>query len=280
MLQHLFIGALAAILWVATAEAQSPQRRPERVASLNLCTDQLLLALADRSQIASLSPLAKDSSISFLAADVGTIPVNRGSGEALLFAETDLVLAASYDSRARRSLLQRHGVEVMVLDPWQSLEEGRAQIRRLAGRLGHPERGESLIARIEAAMAEAKDIVPDGLSVLIYHRRGWVPSVQSLTSELLAHMGFELHQERLGAAGGGVVRLETIVAAPPDFALMDDLAGDSVDQGSALLAHPALAEAVPAERRLVLPSNLTICGGPPTPAAIRSLAEEVRRALR
>jgi iron complex transport system substrate-binding protein len=49
-----------------------------------------------------------------------------------------------------------------------------------------------------------------------------------------------------------------------------------VDQGSALLWHPALLAAVPPERRLYVPANLTICGGPSTPFAIDAVAAEVR----
>jgi iron complex transport system substrate-binding protein len=256
------------------------QPSPQRVVSLNLCADQLLLALADREQIASLSPLARDRSISFLAEEAAGVPVNEGKGEAILFSGADLVLTGRFGSHARRELLERQGLDVMVLDPWQSLGEGRAQIRSLARRLGHPERGEALIGEIDAALARAKDIVPRGRSVLTYYRRGWVPSSDSLVSELLRHMGFMLHQDALGLRRGGIVRLERIVASPPDYALMDDATGRSVDNGSALLVHPALIAAIPPERRLVIPGKLAICGGPATPAAIDALAAEARAKVR
>jgi iron complex transport system substrate-binding protein len=48
-----------AILLPAAAQAQA-----SRVISLNLCTDQLLLALADRSTIVSVTYLARDCTIS------------------------------------------------------------------------------------------------------------------------------------------------------------------------------------------------------------------------
>src|SRR5260370_39386923 len=47
--------------------ASSTGRAGPRVASLNLCADQLILLLADRSDIASLSPLAFDPDLSYLA---------------------------------------------------------------------------------------------------------------------------------------------------------------------------------------------------------------------
>jgi iron complex transport system substrate-binding protein len=99
-------------------------------------------------------------------------------------------------------------------------------------------------------------------------------------SEILRHLGFEPHQEALGVTRGGVVRLETIVSSPPDFLIVDPDALVDIDHGSALLAHPALARAVPSARRLLLPNRLSICGGPSTPMLIRSLAAQAAAAKR
>lgn len=253
---------------------------PRRVVSINLCADQLLLALADREQIASLSFLVRDRSLSFLSDRAGNLPVNEGRGEAILFSGGDLVLADFFGERNRTALLQRQGLEVLPVEPWQSLAQGREQVRTLARRLGHPERGEALVGEIDAALARAKGIVPGQRSILTFERRGWVPGSRSLFGEILRHMGFTLHQDALGLGGGGVARLESIVARPPDYMLMDEDAGQAVDNGSALLVHPALAPIVPPERRLVLANRLSMCGGPSTPAAIDALAEEVRAKVR
>jgi iron complex transport system substrate-binding protein len=93
-------------------------------------------------------------------------------------------------------------------------------------------------------------------------------------------MGFTLHESALGVEQGGLVRLESLVANPPDFVLIDDAAGRAMDQGSALLVHPALLAALPPERRLSLPGRLAICGGPSTPAFIDAIASEVRSKVR
>jgi iron complex transport system substrate-binding protein len=258
-----------------TVAAQA-QERPARVASLNLCTDQLLLALADRGQIASLSRLAQDASVSFLAEKAAGIPLNDGGAEAILFEKPDLVLTGTYGQQEQVALLRRQGLDVLSLGPWTSLEEGRRQIRTLARRLAHPERGETLIGQIDAALERARGMVPGRRSILVYERGGWVMASRSPLGEILAHMGFRLHQEALGLAGGGMARLETVVTTPPDFMLVDAASSQAVDNGTALFSHPALAEAVPRSRRLALPGRFTICGGPSTPAAIDTLRAEVR----
>jgi iron complex transport system substrate-binding protein len=274
---HWFAGALACLLVSASATAGSA---PRRVVSLNLCADQLLLALADPGQILSLSPLARDGTISYLAERAGAFPVNEGRGEAILFSGADLVLAGPFEPHAKRELLLRQGLAVMVLGPWRSLDQGRDQIRALAERLGHPERGEALIRRIDEALAKARGSVRGAPSILIYYRGGWVPTSASLVGEILRALGFTLHQDALGLAQGGVARLESIVASPPDYLLMDEAAGTAMDNGSALLAHPALAAAVPDGRRLRMPSRLSICEGPATAAMIERLVSEARAKVR
>jgi iron complex transport system substrate-binding protein len=272
--------ALLTCLAAFVTGAEQAQSRPSRVASLNLCTDQLVLALADRSQILSLSRLARDTSISFLADQAAGLPMNDGSAETILFDRPDLVLTGTYGHQEQIALLRGQALEVLSLGPWADLEDGRGQIRTLARRLGHPDRGEALIARIDAALERARGIVPVRRSILVYERGGWVMALHSPLNEILVHMGFRLHQEALGLGQGGVARLETIVTMPPDFMLVDAASSQAVDNGTALFAHPALAGAVPLERRLALPGQLTICGGPSTPVAIDMLSAAVQARLR
>jgi iron complex transport system substrate-binding protein len=273
----LFLIVLAAMMLPPVAHAED---RPQRIVSLNLCADQLLLRLADKDQIASLSPLVRDRGFSYLVDEAMDVKVNAGRGEVILFSGADLVLTGRYGSHTKRELLQRHGLDVMVLDPWRTMDHGREQIRSVAARVGYPERGEELIAELDSALVRTKDVVPRGRSLLIYHRRGWVPGPDSFMGELARHMGFTLHQETLGLSRGGLVRLEAVVATPPDYVLIDPIAGRSIDNGSALLAHPALKDVAPPERRLTVADNLTICAGPSTPAAIDALAAEVRAKVR
>jgi iron complex transport system substrate-binding protein len=275
----IWMAGLALLFGIGVGLAQT-QEKPRRVVSLNLCTDQLLLALADREQIASLSYLARDASISFLANEAAELPVNEGRAEAILFSGADLVLAGTYGQQSQTSLLKKQGLEVLILGEWTSLDEGQEQIRTLARRLGHPERGEALIADIQVALEKTRNIVPGKRSILVYERGGWVTGARSPLNEMLVHMGFTLHQEALGLPHGGMARLEAIVTSPPDFMLVDEDSDRSVDNGTALFVHPAMVTAVPLDRRLAIPGRLTICGGPSTPALIEALAREVQAKVR
>jgi iron complex transport system substrate-binding protein len=278
------ILAAAVISGTVSAGAQigasGPEARPQRIVSLNLCADQLLIALADREQVLSLSPLVRDASVSYFLEEGASYPANGGKGETILFTGSDLVITGRWGAQATRDLLARQGFRVVPLDVWQSLEGGRQQIREVARLIGQPERGERLVAEIDAALERARGIVPPGRSILSVHRRGWVQGTDSVLSEILRHMGFTLHQQRLGLGAGGVARLERLVVEPPDYAVMDEGTGAAVDNGSAFLVHPALADAIRRERRLQVSGRLLICGGPSTPKAIDALAAEVRLKVR
>jgi iron complex transport system substrate-binding protein len=274
------LHAGAVVLTCASTIAGARAEPPRRIVSMNMCTDQLLLALAPRDRIAALSPLSRDLLLSFTADEARDIPQNSGRGETVVLGGADLVLAGPFEGRARRDLLARFGFEVMVLGLWTSLDQGREQIRTLAARLGRTEAGEALVGRIDAARSRAKGAAPAPRSILVLQRRGYTPGTTSYLDGVLREIGLVPHAAALGLARGGTVSLEKLVANPPDYVLMAESDGRAEDQGSALLAHPALAAVLPPERRLALPDRLTICGGPATPAAIDALAAQVREKVR
>jgi iron complex transport system substrate-binding protein len=269
--RRLLLPLAAALLAPASPQAAPPQR----IVSLNKCADQLLVTLVDPSRIASVSPIATDE-FSFLAERLKDLPANSGRGESILLTNADLVLAGAFESHVRRHLLARQGFEVVVLNAWTRFADGKEQIRTLSRRLGAEAEGERLIADIDAALARSRAIAPAPRSVLVLHRRGYTPGDSTILEEIIRHIGLVPYSERLGLPHGGMVSLERLVADPPDYILMSESDRGGVDQGSALLWHPALLAAVPPERRLYVPANLTICGGPSTPYAIDALALEVR----
>jgi iron complex transport system substrate-binding protein len=265
------------MIHVVPAGAETPARR---VVSVNLCTDQLLLALADRDQIASLSPFSGDRALSYLADRAAGLPMNRGTGEDVVRLAADLVLIGPYDNRATRALIAQRGVEMLVLGPWTSLADGRTQLRALAARLGQQARGEALVARIDVALEGVRGIAPADRRVLVVHRRFFVSGRESVTAEVLAAAGFTDASTALGLQNGGFVSLERLLRAAPDYLVVSPGDQTAEDQGSALMEHPAMLHLYPARKRIPIPDRLTICGGPSTPDLIETLGQEIRARAR
>jgi iron complex transport system substrate-binding protein len=249
---------------------------PRRVVSANLCADQLLAELADRDQVASLSPLSRDPQLSFIAAKAADYAVNRGVGEDIVRLDADLVLTGPFDNRYTRTLLAAKGVRFASIDPWTDFPDGYAQIRAVAALLGRPERGETLVARIEAALATLDEITAParGATAVTLERRGFVYR-GGLVGEVARRAGFRDAAPDLGVASSGLASLEALVAAKPQFLIVSDAGFAAIDEGQAFLAHPALRALWPAEKRIALPDRLTICGGPSTPAMIAQFRAEV-----
>lgn len=251
---------------------------PPRVASINLCTDQLVMTLADPGQILGLSPYSRDTARSWAAAEAKKFPRLSGEAEDVLALKPDIVVAGRYTKRATRELLKQQGLRVAEFDIAKSIDDVKNQMRRMGGLVGHPDRAEVQIARLDAAIARAKQAVArKPYRVLALSRRGWVSGDDSVTSALLSITGLSNAASSLGVKHGGFAKLETIVALKPDFILVSSNSDIAEDEGRALLLHPALEKLYPPSRRIVIPEDLTVCGGPMLPDALDRLVAELKR---
>ncbi len=172
--------ACVALLSLATAAAADA---PQRIVSINLCADELLLTLADPGQIAGLSVYATDPTLSFPADAAQAFRPVASSAETVVGLNTELVLAGRYTKRATRDMLDRLGYRVELLDSAKSIDETITLIRKVSALVGHPERGEAMVADIAAARSRAEAAAPPGHpTAAIYQRRGYVTGGDTLTA--------------------------------------------------------------------------------------------------
>lgn len=274
-----YAGILAGLLLAILTPAADAAAPPQRIVSINLCADELLVSLADPGQIAALSIYATDPTLSYVADKARAFRHDAGEAETVVDLNPDLVLAGRFTKRDTRDMLHRLGYRVELLDAVRSIDASIAQIRQVAALVGHPDRGEDLVGRIEAARARAvAEAASAGHpSAVVYQRRGYVTGGQTLTGDLLATAGFTNGGGALAGQTGGFVPLERIVAHPPDLLVVAASVRRAEDQGTALLAHPALTDLFPPDRRIVLPEKLTVCGGPSLPEALDWLADQAHR---
>ena len=137
----------------AIATALPGEAAPRRVVSFNLCADQLVIALADPQQIAGLSPYAADPALSVMADEARSFRRLDWQAEATISLQPDLVLVGPNDRPVTRRLLTAQKLRVLDVALVTDVAAARAQIAELAALLGHPERGEGLLAALAAAQA-------------------------------------------------------------------------------------------------------------------------------
>jgi iron complex transport system substrate-binding protein len=252
-----------------------------RIASMNVCTDQLLIPLADPEQILGLSRFSRDAWQSFAADDARRYPILSGGAEDILVLRPDIVVASLFDKRSTRELLKEKGLHLAEFAVPRNLDEVKAQIREMGEIAGHPDRAAAEIARLDAAIARARRAVAvKRYSVLPLSRRGWVSGSDSLVSSLLTETGLFNAAGDLGVGTGGYASLEAIVSLKPDFILVSEAGDRAEDDGRAFLLHPALERFYPPNKRIVIPERLTVCGGVMLAEALDVLVAELKRVSR
>src|SRR5436305_12443515 len=233
---------------------------PRRVVSFNQCGDQLVLALADPEQIAGLSPYAADPSLSAVAEKAKGFPRLGWQAESTIALQPDLVLIGQNDRPVTKHILRAQRLRMYEIALISDLDAARRQIIDVAAALGHPERGQKLLADLDAARARLHAAPkPPFHSALLVNRGGYTAGEHSLAAALLAEAGL---QPPPGAPPGygSYVPLEKLLMLRPDAIVLSNLPRES-DHGSYNLSHPALAALYPLQRRIVLPPRYTICGG-------------------
>jgi iron complex transport system substrate-binding protein len=152
-----------------------------------------------------------------------------------------------------------------------------AQIHEVAALLGRPERGEALASDIAAArrrLANARQSTP--ATALLVAQGGYTVGPTSLAAALMKEAGLT---PPAGAPSGygGFVPLEKLMTLRPDYLVMASLIETPDSQGALYLTHPALRALYPPERRIILPTRYTLCGGPSLVAGLDYMTGVVSR---
>jgi iron complex transport system substrate-binding protein len=275
---RLLLAALAAVPSVVCADTSPAPHRavPHRIVSLNACADQYLIALADKDQIAALTQYARDTNLSFYADRARAYPTSQGQAEAVMALRPDLIIASPFRRAEVREML-RGQVRILSFKPADSFDAIVEETRAVALAVGHPERGEALIASMRARV-NAAGKRPLGGVAAHYQRGGYMTGPGTLMDDLMTRAGLVNLARRLRGGAIGQLSLEQIVYQRPDFLVLTDASNVGQDEGSLTLDHPALVAAVPAARRLHVPTAFTVCGGPSYPDALERLQAEADRA--
>ena len=262
---------LVAAACIAAAPASAA---PQRIMSLNLCADQLVLALAPPGTIVSVTYLARDCQVSVACAAAARTPINYGTAEEMIASTPDLLIAGRYTTRTTVAVARKFGFAVRDLDVPNTIEAVQAQIREIAEAVGAPERGEAMVAAIDRDLA-ALSPVPAGPRPLaaVYQTSGFTVGKGSMIDDLLTRAGFDNLATRLDIDNYPSLPLEELVIGQPDLLIMEGLPEARPSLGGSLLEHPVLAAGFPADRQAVVPQRLWNCGGPSIVDALRILTD-------
>lgn len=258
----------------------APERAPQRIISLNMCADQLVVALADPEQIAGLTEWARDPDLSAVAARARALPITHRSVEEVMARHPDLVIGAPFRTKAMLAPLAAGGLRMVELPGKEGVAGIEETIATVAAAVGHPERGRALVAGLRRDLAAIGPPPGRGRVAAYYQRQGYLTGTGTLIDDMMLRVGLVNLAGRLDRPALSRLSVEEMALAKPDFLVMDSGTRVAGDLGTAALHHPVLAHAIPPARRLYIPQALTVCGGPAYPRAVALLAAEIRAADR
>jgi iron complex transport system substrate-binding protein len=260
------VMALALSLTASAALAD-----PQRVVSLNVCTDQMAMLVAAEGQLYSVSHLAADPSVSTMADTAQRYAINYGLAEEIFMMKPDLVLAGTYTTRSTVELLRKLGIAVEEFSPATSFDEVRADFRRMGQLLGREEKVQSILAGFDAELAALAAQPPTGKSVALYYANSYTSGSGTLVDAVVEVAGVDNIGRRLGLSGTAKLPLEALILANPDIIVLGDHQYSRPALAQANFSHPAFEAFISDKTVLTIPPPATICGGPFTVDAARVL---------
>jgi iron complex transport system substrate-binding protein len=266
---------MAALTGLAGPAVSAAERgAPQRIMSLNVCTDLLLLELAPRARIASVTFLAPEAAQALIPGATAGIALNRGSAEDIVNVKPDLILDSGLSNPMIRRIAKRMGAPVVEVKNADSFADIRDVVRQVGAAVGETARAEMLIAQMDVTLADlAAHPPPRRLRVVAWSGGSSVPGKGSLTDAIITAAGAVNIAAQPGAAES-TFGVEELLAAAPDALLY----------GGATLGRPSLlndegqhraVRQLYAGRRIAYNDITHTCGVPQSADSARDL----RRAL-
>ena len=235
-----FLLALLLLPWMASAT-------PQRILSLDLCTDWLIAYHANRERVVALSQLQHRYPVHWIAPGW---PLHDGNLEHIFALQPDLVLTGQFSAQQLRQRLQSLGLRVEALPLPNTLQQVVEYERQFLRTLHLPQTLASTVPPAPARPAKTQRLLLLGANAIGTGR-------ETLESEILEYSGWTNY---LTAPGYQRLDLERLVSDPPD-AILWAAPGDQA-LANQFAEHPALAKAVPAERWLASEFWRWQCPGP------------------
>jgi len=243
--------ACASILSLALAAPA--EAAPARVASLNLCTDELLLLLAAPGQIASVTHLSHQAAETPLWRQARRHRANDGSLVSVAPLRPGLVLSMGGGARDRVRIAQRLGIRTLDLPYPQTLADIERGIASVAEALGARERARPLLA----AIARLKRTAPRAGTDTIWLGGGG----RSVNPASLAAAWMRLAGLEQRPLPGDKASLEQLLLRPPAILLRSDYRSGQYSGEQRWLSHP-LASTRRGGRTIATDGRPWTCMGP------------------
>lgn len=253
--------------------APSVEAAVERIASINFCTDELVLDLMPPDKITGLSIFSKNSREDWLTGQGDHIRYLRGTTEEIVSLRPDLVVAGAYTNPKIVAMLQLLGVSVLRLELPQTFEGVYDNLKRLAARVGRETEAAHLIQTMKAGLdRQTRQPETQKPKIIFIQDRGYVAGRDTFENEIIERLGGINLAAALGLQGHQKISFEKLVSNPPDFMIFTTDQKERESLGRELLSHPIFSsEVFRKTKRFYYPLTKVRCAAPSSVEVLEEL---------
>lgn len=227
----------------ATGTKVSFTKKPERIVSLSISTDEILLDLVEPKRIVALTKYVDDEGISNATDKAKAVKgrVQAGNPEAILALRPDLILLPDFSSADTIQSLREMQQSVYVYKTPYNLAGVRACIKELGQVVGEEAAAQLILQRMEARLSQLQQKMgpipaTEQKWVIFMSDKGAYYSPEHSFNDICKHAQVVNALSRLHFAKPITVGQEEIVRLNPDAFILSGWV-DSTDQEPAALAH-------------------------------------------
>ncbi|WP_101757545.1 ABC transporter substrate-binding protein [Oceanicoccus sp. KOV_DT_Chl] len=250
--------------------------KPQRIISLTLCTDQVLLQLVDKNRIAAVTYLSIDPVYSDQWQQAQGVKTHDGLAETLVPLQPDLIIGSKFTSGSTVQIMEQLGYQMTLLDAPTTLAEAEQYTREIGIAVGESERAEKLIQSMRADITKAKNLVKDRPQQLAisYGPNGFTAGTHTMKNTIITTAGYRNLASELGIDYFGNISLEQLIWSSPDVVLIDEEIPNQNSLAQNFTHHPVLKQFLANRDLPRIPTSHWICPGPLAGKAILALAEQ------
>lgn len=249
--------------------------KPSRIVSMNLCSDELVLRLADRQRIAAVTKSALIPYISSVVDLAKGMNTTTGTLEEILILDPDLVITGRYDSQ-KINILKKLGINVMSVGIPKSFNDLKRNIQEIADAVEEKERGEALIKDMEDRLRKIQAQRNPPIDAVFYRTGGLTAPEGSIINDMMVSAGVNNIATQFSTRSTRYIELENLIIGHPDLIIFSDYKTDVPTVRRELLSHPAIKKGFPGLKSVYLPSQYLICGSPATINATEILSQYIQ----
>ncbi|WP_226701830.1 ABC transporter substrate-binding protein [Microbulbifer elongatus] len=261
------LSSIAAVL-LMQGLISAPAYAQARIASLNLCMDQILLQWVAPERIVSVTWLSGEEH--YRRAPLPEhVYLNRAQAEELLPLKPDLILTGQYGAQRASQRLDQLGLHVVRIPDAYNLAQLQQQLASLQQTLGALPELHQQRSKLQSLLDQAPEAAAGNPGALILSANNITYGDGMLEHELLTRAGFNNLAAQQGIQQLGRVSLEQVIALQPQLLVFY---GSDQDFAIAHLAerHPVLRNYIDTGSVYRLPQELGFC---PALAAVEVLQQ-------